>query len=259
MQVPIGPKHRELFQLNSEYFQREFKLENEDVKQPQRDRVQDLIVSHHRHAEYLKLASLPGAWWTFERQLWESRDCSEHTRFIAFETNYSVLMHGMPFLPGSNGSRRRFGIRGRWHDGAHSTLAKILWINAGDFINKRCFTTKQWANWTAIWWDFTSPLNEVTFQVFLKSGKFLKRGKPDVPVAITLQIGRDSCPALTTAMKHCVPSYVKCPVKRRAAFLKAAYSANGTGDRKFMIVDSHQYLSAGGASMGLILGVLRKR
>lgn len=260
--VMVGPRKAERNQLETTYITRDLELQNEGVKQVQRDRVLEHLKKFHPDPR-MRLFSLPGAWWTFERQV---EDNYPEAKFIAVEKNYELMRHGATFIPGLNLHRQSEELKDYTLEGYRTSKANILWCHASLFTtvkrkekggNKK---QKRWLEtykkWTAVWWDFTSPINSETLECLLNTEIHLDESKDAIPVSITLFGARED--ADYSKMLRTVVPVSESAAHKRAEFIRLWVNHHCTL-REMEIVEVFPYLSVAGAPMILLNTLFRNK
>lgn len=251
----VGPKSQEQQQFSSPYIQRELSAQNDVIKQPCRDKVLAHILAHHAR-QRMVFFGFPGVRWTFERQL---EGAFSPIAFIAMERNWSILQHGLHYMPGFKRWQVDEELRTCHFQGYESETARILWGRAGTFLNigrQQKFTKsgrRQWVRkykkWTAFWLDFHS-LNNEAIHCLHRVDAHCDARCPVVPFAVTTMMGRERND-VTSAMT--AVSNSDSAASRRTELIDVILSNRRYRD--FELSDSFTYRS-GQVTMLTILGKL---
>lgn len=136
----LFPSHNER-DIQSAYNQREFLAGNESVKQPLREMVMQHMLTHHKPNKKMRLFSMPGLWWTFERQMQDQRKEKVYT--VAVERSRTVFNQSVHIMPGTQRSKLHERFPGFDITGISSERAKLLFGTAGAYFSPTC-----WENWS---------------------------------------------------------------------------------------------------------------
>ena len=260
--LQMGPRSDERRQLDSNYTQRQAAYEDEEIKQVQRDRVLNHIVSNHQ-SHGMRFFGLPGLHWMFERQLRDQ--WAGEIALIGVERNYSIMQSAIPYMPGTSRNRTREEIKTGSLTGFETNIAKTLWCEGATFVgigreeipnrdHRREFR-KKYKNWTAVWWDFQSPICEPTLACFRKTENVVDDTVEDVPMSYTLLAARE--PRNVTRFVKLAPEDLDA-VHKRAEFVLEWHN-QVSKKRRMEIVDVYPYLSGGGVLMMLVNTMLRRK
>lgn len=247
----IGPKSKELNQLKTSFLVRELEGRNEEVKQPQREKVARFFADH-RYLGKTRCFCLPGVRWGFENTL--ARYIRE-IEFVGVERNWTIIEHGIKRMPGYHLLLDEFQTRKNRFHGFSTDCAKIIWSEASRFLNTRNgdmsgSKQKKWMNlyrrWTCAWLDFSSPINAEVIACCKRLEHFLNPNAKAVPVAVTYMIGREEI-GETNILRQLSEDDDKC--RLRALFFQAMWMGNANWNSE--LIESWQYASAGGCPMGV--------
>ena len=256
VQINMAPAGQELRDIRSPLTRRELQGKSDPAKQQIRNLVGEHFLSWHLPREPLRLFSLPGLFWTFERQLLAVHPGP--VSFVAVERSHSILDAGLLYMPG----RRRWSVQlqlnsGQLH-GVQSEQAVILnaslsTVLTTDRRDKRVSdghdrpsgsADKRWAKllkgWTCCWFDFCCPITDDVLTIVARAGVYCSRWKPIVPVAISVMRCRD--PDVAESLESRLEALA-------AGFAQSPY-------RRFEQTAVHVYTSAGGTAMLTVLGLL---
>lgn len=241
----------------SAYSQRDGELDNETIKQPLREMVIKHFLSIHERGR-LRCGSLPGRRWSFENQL--KLAWSGESDFIGFEKDPKVLQSSIPWMPRNTLYRdaarwRRRGLMNGYIDCWTTSQAKFLNCDINDFFRIGRSTlgandqqrnwNQKFRRWSCAWLDFTSCLCTDVEKSLLRLASCLDRFRPEVPVAITLSIGRET---------RMISNKLSAFVGDRSEFVSKTISASRF--RNFKLDKEVPYKSVEGANMILIMGRL---
>ena len=248
----LGPlKDERDYVGGNSYFLRDLQLENEEAKQPQRERVLAHVLAHHPRGR-VAMFSLPGPNWAFENMVERERPGS---RFVAVERHWHVLQGGLWRMPGSS----RLAEHQEFHDGdlrgVASDQSQVWWSWAGTFLQVRAGLKwyRRCQSFSAAWLDFSAPLSREVVAALREFPDHLDRRRRAVPFAVTLLKAREST-EIGAAMSALAPG--GSTLARRVAMVGALLQHPAW---EFELADQWQYASAGGAPMCVIAVVARKR
>lgn len=253
--------------LRNRYMQERLGPEDEDVKQPQRERILDFMLRNHGK-QNLRLLSLPGERWVYERMVDESWS-KGRAEFMGLEWNWGVIERGTGWMPAKvnpkhtkwAASKHRYQeweiptglIRGFW-----TPQATWLQMYAGSFLqlgrNDLTFTNRHgkqgrlshWKLNTCAWLDFSGNLSGKEIRnALLGLSNFLYMDAKVCPVAITVVAGRE----------HDGVPDVGDPVEIRVAVMKTLLEQRGY--RTFEVDDAWMYESSAGSHMLNVTGRMR--
>lgn len=255
--------HHEKEQLDNTFIARELGAENEEVKQPQREKVADFLLANHADDLPMVCFSLPGVRWRFEHML-DARRRPELNRFVGVERNYTILEKGALWLPGNTDAKPfdeslRAGSLSGWHNDRSS----VFWMRCVDFMSlgralkgsrsRRRRWADDYSRWTAAWLDFSAPLNKEVITCLQRLESHCDYVTDEVPFALTIMLGREDR-ATSEAMDIAAAGRANNTLERRVALVEAILSARDC--RTFYRGPCWDYTSAGGAPMGVITGRL---
>lgn len=250
--VKFAPKKDE--RANTAYQSRQLTEESERIKQPQRERVMSHIVENHRRGR-MKMFSLPGVTWEFERQLSEA--WAHPVRFVCVDWSYGTIERGASRIVGGKPLRSEWQLNSGKVYGYGNEDATVMWSEASSFfhINRTDFKSKaKYKRWhygfkrlTAAWFDFTSPLCRETILSLARSGASMSQFNRTVPVAVTVLLAREPDERI---LSGCVGS----ALDKRVQAIETAF--NLSYFRRFELSDAWQYESVGGVPMGVVCGIM---
>lgn len=256
MIIKVGRRCLETRQLRSPFIQRELAGQNEEVKQPHRDRVAEFFARYQSPLHKPRCFCLPGIRWSFERTL--DRELKGKCSFIGVERNYTVLETGLREIPG----RHQIYIEEPTNfdqplRGYATNRSTVFWCDASHFLDcgrpwKR--TKKQaraWArrykDWTCAWLDFSGPLGPEITVAAKRIENHLRPEMPTAPVAVTFMLGRE-LPETTEVIQ--MFSRGGGALDDRVRYLQVCWESSRW--RTVEIRDSWSYQSAGGCPMGMV-------
>ncbi len=261
-QLIMGSRYAERMQLASGYITRDWDLKNEEIKQPQRDRVLAHIKQFHA-AKAVRLFSLPAARWTFEDQFLR---VFPNAQLIALERNFEIYRNGITFMPGRDKHRANETLKTGHLLGHWSSQAKVLWCDAATFMetgrtelmtkHRRREWTRNYKNWTCAWWDFMSKLGPEAFAAVMKTEWCLDPQVASCPVSFTLFVGREDRET-GLLMRNIVREDVD-PVERRVLALQR-WLNKFNKHRRVEVVEYFPYLSETNCRMVLINTLFKLR
>lgn len=232
---------------------RESESSDDPVKQEQRERVCDFLVSNHP-MPHLRLLSFPAEKWRFE-YLISDRFGEGCSRFVGIEWNWRTALRSSWFMPGGPSRELTVRLAEGYISGFETDFARLLYCHAGSFLALsrtdrelpglaprqkkyyRKILSSRYKRNTAVWLDFTSNICTETKRAMAHVGSHCDRNRPSVPVAVTLMIGRD----IVTDRDKAV-----CELLNQSKW------------REFELLDSWRYTGDGGALMGTWCGLLHK-
>lgn len=229
---------------------------DDPAKQRQREMVLEFIRAFHPTEHPPRLLSLPGRWWMFEKMV--QHEWPEAI-FTGLEWSWAIIEQGKINMPGFK--LVRFDRPLKTYDSSliGYQTDKALWIecHAGtllggmasevrslnDRARKRWF--REFKNNTAVWLDFTSPFCAETKHAIKGLSHYVFcRGAP-VPVAITVQLGRDNIP-LKDGLN---------PLDRRMNTISHWVSSRNKFC-KWVSVNAVKYTSGSGVAMATFMGLV---
>lgn len=263
MLIKTGPDRRETARLRTSYLVRELANLNEEVKQEQRDRVADFFTSTlNKMSGTPRCFCLPGVRWAFEHTL--SSKFSNSIEFIGAERVYEIIERGRYHMPGRNQLLLEHHTKVRSFKFWETNKARIVWADVSDLmgITYKHFSGKNqynkfahnWRFWSCAWLDFTSPIGTEVMSCIKRLETYIDMQQKEVPVAVTFFIGRES-EKITQLMDLITPR--GDVLNKRVRFIGALCESNRFANLD--VVDAWKYKSAGGASMGMMLAILRKK
>lgn len=254
--IKVGARSPELRQLKNSFIAREIGKANEDVKQPQRDRVLDFFMPYLENLRSVpRCFCLPGIRWSFETDL--DRRLEYRAHFIGVERNYTVLEAGLPWMPG----------KGRWHDtevtknkryrSFSSNRSYVFWCSLRDFMSasKNNAMTKsaqqRWSRlhkrWSCAWLDLQCQICDETVNCCKLLEPHLDRSMPRIPVAITFQVGREQPDHMRWIKAF---SRGQGPLDDRVQYLRVLLGGDNR-HRVAEVADAWSYATATGGHMGV--------
>lgn len=261
--IKMGPRHDEIEFLNSSYIVRDRQLENERTKQVQRNRVIDHTIKNHCRDDMV-MFSLPGMWWTFENQMDDA--FSGKSSFVAIEKNYSIMQHGVTFMPGSIKNRYQEVLVNGTIDGHESEKSRILWCHGSTFFDigrsdkRNKAHVKQWKkrykSWTAAWLDFTSPLCMETLKCIRRVDQFIESSVDVCPISITILPARE--PQGLSGIVSDIAGDIFDKNERRGVFIERWFNAVSV-NFEASLCDVFPYKSEGGCPMMLATFLFERR
>jgi hypothetical protein len=192
-----------VFEKLSGPLRRHFLIEEMDglhfeIKQPCRDVVRQFLLSNH-FGSSLRLMSMPGALWAFERQIETAYEgkCD----FCGVEREIGVLRKGIGWMPGARPSWfqeefKTMSVRGVRTECArifHADLCDLSAIVSRDAGSnqRRGFWVNGFKSRTAIWLDFTSMICRDVEFILSRISNVCDFETAEVPIAVTLMKARE--------------------------------------------------------------------
>lgn len=174
------------------------------VKQAQREKVLEFFSSNLLHREkHVKVLSLPGATWSFERQL-KLNIPDKIWWFIGLERDFSVMARNKCNVPGAlySISTKTKEIGRASFDMMRSRYARWVNMSFDDFLNFPDLfldDLKDVSYWKAryfssdgAWLDFTGPITGTFIENMPKIANIFNIQNKSSPLAMTFMYGRDS-------------------------------------------------------------------
>lgn len=187
--------------LAGAYNTRQILVQNEELKQPQRERVMEHILRHHATDQKMRLLSMPGLRWPFERQIAEHH--KPGIRYLAFEWNWGTIEMGTPWMPGTRPYRDEHELTiGNVKFVRTDDSAIWVWSHAGDFltIDAKChvnarrsqvwFSRKFCCN-SAVWLDINTNLSSEARNCLRGLPSHLNPHIRRIPFAVTIIAGQE--------------------------------------------------------------------
>ena len=240
--------------LSREYFQREFSGQADEWKQPQRERVLDFILSHHRPRQPMRFFGFPAAMWTFEKMIQDRRP---DAKFIGVERSWQVLEYGVRHMPGERTEFEKVEIKTGAIDTFKSSQSRIahfhaehFWEMSRFFIGSRAARrqfVQTFFGWTAAWIDpFTSITGRFRESLHRVPARFVEN-YGNFPLVVSFSIGRE----------YEFESNGSDPFMNRVELVRSELSKNQFRD--FVVVDAFTSGREGGVQMGTVCGVVVPR
>lgn len=160
--------------------------------------MKQFLLAHTGARHGMRLLSLPGRWWTLERELAKELNA----QCVGFEWNLETLIRGRPYMPG----KRPHEITHEFLDGQILAYARsqstALHCNVGHFLSLRRLETSynrrtwkefilRFGRYSAVWLDYTSQICEEVRLGLQNLGRHLARKRKCIPVAISVMACRD--------------------------------------------------------------------
>ena len=248
--------------LRSAYSNRQIYRANETTKQPQRERVMRHFLEHHTCDKEMRVLSMPGLYWPFEKELIAAWNKPIH--FVGLEWNWGTIELGAGHMPRNVQKRPTYNrlFLGSKKDikcfSLQTDIAHWVWMHASTFMDLRREDKpgKSLATWamtykrnTAIWLDVNSNFGNEVELCLRRAAAHCGESVPRVPFALTFVIGQEH-------EDRRISEIDGDGLERR---LPSALMFLNSGSRIFELTEHWTYLSEAGARMGNILGILHKR
>lgn len=261
MEIKSGPKYAERKELENTFIEREFSGQNEDLKQPIRERIAKFFASHKTIPT--RCFCLPGVRWAFENEL--EKHTGFDSKFIGVERNYSIIEKGIVSMPGYGRILHDvFDTKKRRFRGCANRRSSILWCKASSFMGQtitedmtkrdRHTWWRTYRMWTCAWLDFSGPIGNEILTCCKRLETHISREQESAPIAITFMLGREDV-EMTDLMDQFCPN--GSALDRRHTLIRLFFESNRY--RNAVPVDCWQYESVGGAPMGVATFLMRQK
>lgn len=227
--------------------------DEEDYKEPVRRRVLDFIIRNHLTKTSLRLLSLPGIRWEFERSALSH--FGQYARIVGVERSVPIAEASLRFMPGSRRRTRddftlASGVRVEGYESSSSVLlccelSELVASRPQQPMHRRTAADASMARmvrrWSACWVDLTSQLCPDTIGILGNLIPRTDRALARIPVAVSVMVGREDNET-TKAIEMC----------GGRAELIAAILDKGRG--LFEMQESFTYTGGGGVKMLVVMG-----